>query len=72
MADNDFKYEIVQKIATLTDNGKGYTKEINLIKYNDSDPLYDIRKWHNGEMQKGVTLTKEELIKLMDACKDIK
>lgn len=72
MADNDFKYEIVQKIATLTDNGKGYTKEINLIKYNDGNALYDIRKWHNGEMQKGVTLTKEELIKLMDACKDIK
>ncbi len=72
MADNDFKYEIVQKIATLNDNGKGYTKEINLIKYRDAEPIYDIRKWHNGEMQKGVTLTKDELIKLMDACKDIK
>ena len=72
MADNDFKYEIVQKIATLFDNGKGYTKEINLIKYNDSEPLYDIRKWHNGEMQKGVTLTKEELQQLVEVCKDIK
>ena len=71
MAD-DFKYEIVQKIATLYDNGKGYTKEINLIKYNDADALYDIRKWHNGEMQKGVTLTKQELIALVEACKDIK
>ena len=59
----DIKYEIVKKIGVLSQSGKGWAKELNLISWNDREPKYDIRDWSpDGEkMGKGVTLTEEEL-----------
>ena len=59
----EIKYEIVKKIGVLSTSGKGWTKELNLVRWNDRDPKYDIREWSpDGQtMGKGVTLTKEEL-----------
>jgi hypothetical protein len=56
------KYEIVQRIAILSGKGK-WTKEINLISWNDRPPKYDLRDWNHdeGKMGKGITLTEEEL-----------
>jgi len=64
---SDFKYEINEQIETLSDN-KGYTKEINIITFNDQYKLLDIRKWNrnNNTMQKGISLTREEAEKLKD------
>ena len=41
-------------------------KELNLISWNDKEAKYDIRDWspEHEKMGKGVTLSKEELIKL--------
>ena len=65
---SDFKYEIVKKVATLSDN-KGYTKEVNIIKYGDKEPMLDIRKWNRNDdtMQKGVALNKQEAEQLKEA-----
>ena len=38
----EIKYEIVEKIAVLSESSKGWTKELNLIKWNDREPKYDI------------------------------
>lgn len=71
---NDFKYEIVKEIKVLSEKN-GYTKEINIIKYRDDEPLIDIRKWNkttdNAVMLKGVTLTKDEFIALKECINDI-
>ncbi len=57
---NDFEYEIIEKIGVLSTDTKGWTKEINLISYNGKPPLYDIRTYNpDGKMGKGVTLTAE-------------
>ncbi len=58
----DFKYEIVEKIAVLSESSKGWTKELNLISWNEHDPKYDIREWSpdGSKMGKGVTLSSEE------------
>lgn len=55
-------YEIVEKIAVLSESSKGWTKELNLISWNDRDPKYDIREWspNHEKMGKGVTLSNEE------------
>ena len=55
-------YEIVEKIAVLSESSKGWTKELNLISWNDRDPKYDIREWSpdHEKMGKGVTLSNEE------------
>jgi len=59
----EFKYEIVEKIAVLSESSKGWTKELNLIKWNDREAKYDIREWSpDGEkMGKGITLSEEEM-----------
>lgn len=61
-----FKFEIVKHIATLSKHGRT-TKELNLISYNGAPPKYDLRRWREGQMFKGLTLTGEELEALKDA-----
>lgn len=62
----DIKFEIVKKIGVLSTSTRGWSKELNLISWNDREPKYDIRDWApDGEtMGKGVTLSKEELLAL--------
>lgn len=62
------KYDIVEKVGVLSENSSGWTKELNFISWNGRSPKFDIRDWapENEKMGKGVTLTKEELIKLRE------
>jgi len=59
----DIKYEIIQTIGILSENTRGWKKELNLISWNGGKPKYDIRDWapEHEKMGKGVTLTEEEL-----------
>jgi len=68
---SDIKFEIVKKIGVLSTTSRGWTKELNLVSWNDRDPKYDIREWSpDGEtMGKGVTLTKDELVALRELLK---
>jgi hypothetical protein len=63
---SEIKFDIIEKIGVLSKSEKGWTKELNLISWNDREPKYDIRDWSpDGKtMSKGVTLTKEEIIAL--------
>lgn len=59
----DIKYDIVEELGVLSESAKGWTKELNLISWNDGAPKYDIRDWapEHEKMGKGVTLSKEEV-----------
>lgn len=50
------KYKIYKHIGNLSLLNNGWMKELNLISWNDSEPVYDIRTW-NTEYGKGVTIT---------------
>lgn len=65
----EFTYEIIKEIAVLSENEKGWRKELNLIAWNGREPKYDIRDWapEHEKMGKGVTLSKEELKQLESA-----
>lgn len=39
----DIKYDIIKEIGVLSENTKGWRKEINLISWNGAAPKYDIR-----------------------------
>lgn len=69
----EIKYEIVEKIAQLSESSKGWTKELNLISWNERDPKFDIREWSpDGEkMGKGITLSYEEMRVLKKALETI-
>lgn len=64
----DIKFEITQNIGILSESAKGWSKEFNLVSWNDKAPKYDIREWSpdHTKMGKGITLTKEESEKLRD------
>lgn len=62
----DIKYDIVEELAVLSENAKGWRKEVNLISWNGAKPKYDIREWApaHEKMGKGTTLTEEEMLEL--------
>ena len=65
---SEIKYEIVKKIGVLSKSGSGWTKELNLISWNDREAKYDIRDWSpdGQKMGKGATLSREELLALKE------
>ena len=41
----EIKYEVVQKLAVLSQRPRGWERQLNLISWNDGEPKYDIRDW---------------------------
>lgn len=70
----DIKFDIVEEIGILSENAKGWKKELNLISWNGAAPKYDIRDWapEHEKMGKGITLTKEEVILLKNFLEEFK
>ena len=64
----EIKFAITKHIGVLSESPKGWTKELNLVSWNDREPKYDIRDWSpdHEKMGKGATLTEEELAKLRE------
>lgn len=64
----DIKYEIEREIGVLSENAKGWTKELNLISWNGAAAKYDLRDWspEHEKMGKGITLTEAEALKLKE------
>lgn len=65
----DFSFEVQKHIGTISEKGT-MSVELNLVSYSGAEPKYDLRKWRtiDGQkrMQKGITLTPEELRTLRD------
>ena len=64
----DIKYDIIENIGVLSENTKGWTKELNLISWNNAKPKFDLRDWspNHEKMGKGITLSNEELESLKE------
>lgn len=69
----ELKFEIVKELGVLSQSPSGWSKELNLVSWNDRDPKYDIREWAPGheKMGKGVTMTGDEVILLRDLLNEI-
>jgi hypothetical protein len=59
----DLKFEITKPLGVLSEGSKGWTKEFNLVSWNERKPKVDIRDWapEHEKMGKGITLNYEEL-----------
>ena len=66
---SEISYEIKETIGVLSTSAKGWQKELNLISWNGAAPKYDIREWapEHEKMGKGVTLSEDEMKKLIEA-----
>ena len=62
----EFKYEITERIAVLSQSANGWQRQLNMVSWNDRAPKYDIRDWSpdNTKMGKGISLSAEELLNL--------
>ena len=41
----EFSFEIEEKLLVLSENDKGWTKELNRVSFNGAPAKYDIRTW---------------------------
>ena len=59
----ELKFELTERIGVLSENAKGWTKELNKVSWNEREPKYDLREWNpdHSRMGKGITLTDEEV-----------
>lgn len=64
----EIKYEIQKQLGSLSENSKGWTRELNLVSWNDRPAKYDLRDWapDHVKMGKGLTLTEDEVKELRD------
>ena len=62
----DIKYDIVKEVGVVSESSTGWTKELNLISWNNREAKYDLRDWapEHAKMGKGITLSVEELKEL--------
>ena len=69
----DIKFEIVEQIGIISEGTKGWTKELNLVSWNEGTPKYDIRDWapDHVKMGKGLTLTEAEVKRLVELLSDL-
>ena len=65
----EFTFEIVEELLVLSENDKGWTKELNRVSFNGAEPKFDIRTWSpdHTKMGKGITLTNGEFKVILDA-----
>lgn len=69
----EIKFEIREELGVLSEGSKGWTKQLNLVSWNDREPKYDIRDWspEHEKMGKGVTLSTGEMLSLKKLLEDI-
>lgn len=68
MERSNYKVEILEHIATISVDKEGWTKELNLVSWNDNEPVFDLRNWdcRHINTSRGITLSASELVLLKD------
>jgi len=72
--DREVTFDIKEHIGVLSQQNKGWKKELNIVAWNNGAAKYDIRDWNENHqsMKRGITLNKEEaqtLVELLSAIK---
>ncbi len=64
----EITYEITKELGVISENAKGWTRELNLVSWNGNPAKFDIRDWSpdHTRMSKGMSLTEEEMQKLVE------
>ena len=67
--DRDVTFDIIEEIGIISTQDTGWTREINLVRWNGGVAKYDIRDWdpYHERMSKGITRTEEEMRRMLTA-----
>lgn len=65
---DDIVFKIVGHIGVLAEYQTGWSKEVNIVAWNDGAPKIDIRDWNpeHTRLTKGITLYEEEARRLAE------
>ncbi len=65
---SEIKFKIIKKIGVISKSESGWTKELNLMRWNEQEPEYDLREWSPDRKRRGrgLTLSLEELAALKE------
>ena len=66
----EFTFEIEEHLLTLSENEKGWTKEINRVSFNGASAKFDIRSWSPDHTKMGKGISNEEFQVMVDAFKN--
>lgn len=60
--------EIMEELGDLSTSSNGWRKQLTYTSWNGREPKFDLRSWDADHMSmtKGLTLTKDELVKLKE------
>lgn len=64
----EIKYEITEELGVISETAKGWTRELNMVSWNEREAKFDIRDWSpdHTKMSKGLTFTLDEINELKD------
>lgn len=67
------KFEIEENFGIISNSNNGWSKELNLVSWNDRPAKFDIRDWDEDhqKMGKGITLSIDEVRELKKILNDI-
>lgn len=68
----EIKYDLVERLGVLSTDAKGWTKELNLVSWNERPAKYDMRSWNpdHTRMSKGITFSEDEAQVLLSILQD--
>ena len=66
-------YDIKKRLGVVSRSRNGWTKELNLVAWNDGEPRYELRSWSpdHSRMGKGISLSVAEMDSLREILGDI-
>lgn len=64
---------IEEELGDLSIGSNGWKKQLTYTSWNEREPKFDIRSWdeNHEKMTKGITLTKDELLKLKEILNEL-
>jgi hypothetical protein len=64
----EITWDIKKNLGVIGEGSGGWKKEVNLVSWNERAAKIDIRPWdaEHKKMSKGITLSKDEMVKLRD------
>jgi len=64
----EITWDVKKTLGTIGEGNGGWKKEVNIVSWNERAPKIDIRPWdgEHKKMGKGITLSKDEVLKLKE------
>ena len=66
-------FTIKKHLSVLRTSPAGWTRELNIVKWEDAEPKFDIRDWapDHKKFSKGLSFTSEEMLALSETITDL-